>query len=608
MPVLHRFPDDFPFEMPERFTDPFRYVPHAAVQYAASSILRHIESDPTLAEAFSEGKMLGVLVCSFPEKEDKPATESHIAERCRNDKTLSYLAAFSGNVGGRSTIDGFVPPIYDLMDPEGEFKRREAEITHINIQIKEIQEDKSYIALKDRLAEATKQRDEEIEYMKAAMAVSKAEREKLRQTTDDQSISAGLIRKSQFEKAELKRLKSSWDEKLAQLRSPYDEQTDKIERLTKLRAAMSDNLQTWIFQQYRVHNAFGEDSSIGEIFGKQGLTPPGGTGECAAPKLLEYAYRNGLTPLAMGEFWYGKPSETAVRTHGRFYPSCTSKCGPLLGYMLKGLELDHLTLPEALSEACSDLEGTKTKGNLDKPLIIYEDSSIIVVEKPGGMPSVPGLDGRLSLQKWLTEHFCKTLSKGLQPEIHAVHRLDMDTSGVMIFAKSQETAVNLRQQFESRSVRKTYLARLCPSLGSCSLLSAGDKGTIQLPLSPDYDERPRQKVDSTQGKPAHTDYEVTSVNADGTIDLILYPHTGRTHQLRVHCAHHLGLDHPILGDLLYGGHEAAELLQTATCIHHENSPQKVNRLYLHALSITFTHPQTSETLTFTASRYSFGGA
>ena len=608
MSVLHRFPDDFPFEMPERFTDPFRYVPHAAVQHAASLVIKHIDSDPALAEAFSEGKMLGVLLCSSPEKEGGAAPEGGKVDTCRNDKTLSYLAAFSGNVGGQSTIDGFVPPIYDLMDPEGDFKRREAEITRINHQIRSILEDKAYIALEEQLIESFKKKEEELEKMKAAMAESKAEREKLRQTTDDPSVLAGLIRKSQFEKAEFKRLKSSWDKKLSQLRIPYDEQTAKIEQLTKLRASMSDSLQRWIFQQYRVHNALGEDLSIGEIFGRQNLTPPGGTGECAAPKLLEYAYRNGLIPLAMGEFWYGKPSETAVRTHGRFYPSCTSKCGPLLGYMLKGLELDHLTLPEALSEACSDLEGTRTKGNLDKPLIIYEDSSIIVVEKPGGMPSVPGLDGRLSLQEWLTEHFCKTLSKGLQPEIHAVHRLDMDTSGVMIFAKSQEAAVKLRQQFESRSVRKTYLARLCPSPENCNLLSAGDKGTIELPLSPDYDERPRQKVDSIQGKPAHTDYKVTAINADGTIDLLLYPHTGRTHQLRVHCAHHLGLDHPILGDMLYGGHEAAELLQTATCIHHENSPQKVNRLYLHALSITFTHPQTSETLTFTASRYSFSGA
>ena len=527
------------------------------MRIAADALIRNIETDKGLAEAFSEGKMLGVLVCTA-------LSDPH---------TPYYLAAFSGNVGGNSMIDGFVPPIYDLMDPKGEFKKQEAEISRINHLIKEIREDDSYIDLAERLADARKERDKEIENMKAAMAASKAGRERLRNSTDDQVVLGELIRQSQFEKAELKRLKSSWDEKISLIKIPYDEQTDRINMLTRQRATMSDNLQRWIFQQYRVHNAIGECSSIGELFAAQGLTPPGGTGECAAPKLLEYAYRNSLKPIAMGEFWYGKASETAVRTHGRFYPSCTSKCGPLLGYMLKGLDVGTATLETVLTTA-----------------IIYEDDAIIVAEKPSGMPSVPGLDGRRSLQEWLTE---RELAKGCGncSDIHAVHRLDMDTSGVMIFAKTHEAAVDLRLQFEEKSVRKTYMARLCPpQIESGLKLSPGNTGLITLPLAPDYDERPRQKVDIAQGKPAHTDYEVTAVTSDGCVEILLYPRTGRTHQLRVHCAHSLGLGLPIVGDMLYGGHHDLSRFCGGT-----------SRLCLHALSITFRHPSTCERLTFTAS-------
>ena len=554
--MLHRFPDDVSFQLPESFTDPFRYSPHESVRIAADALIRNIETDKGLADAFSEGKMLGVLVCT----------------KASDPKTPYYLAAFSGNIGGRSMIEGFVPPIYDLTDPEGEFKKQEAEISHINHQITEIREDASYIDLAERLADARKERDKEIESMKATMAASKAGREKLRNTTDDKDIHAGLIRQSQFEKAELKRLKSSWDEKISLIKIPYDEQTDRINMLTRQRATMSDILQRWIFQQYRVHNAIGECSSIGEMFAAQGLTPPGGTGECAAPKLLEYAYRNNLKPIAMGEFWYGKASETAVRTHGRFYPSCTSKCGPLLGYMLKGLDV-----------------GTATHETVLTPAIIYEDDAIIVAEKPSVMPSVPGLDGRRSLQEWLTE---RELAKGYGncTELHAIHRLDMDTSGVMIFAKNSLAAVQLRKQFETHSVQKTYMARLCPAMGQCGIkLSPDTTGSIDLPLAPDYDERPRQKVDIAQGKPAHTDYEVTAVTSDGCVEILLYPRTGRTHQLRVHCAHSLGLGLPIVGDMLYGG-------------YYENT---AGRLCLHAFSITFRHPSTGEQLTFTASGHLF---
>ena len=578
--ALHSFPDDIRFELPETFTDPFRYTPHESVRIASEYLIKHIESDKKLAEAFSEGKMLGVLVCTKPSEPEIPY----------------YLAAFSGNVGGNSMIEGFVPPIYDLTNPNGEFKQREAEISQINLQIKEFLEDSTYIALIVQLEDAQKQRDKELENMKAAMAASKSEREKMRKDCIDEMQQASLVRQSQFEKAEFRRLKSSWEEKIARLNILKTEYTDKIDLLRRQRASMSEALQAWIFRQYRVHNSLGEHSSIKDIFESQGLTPPGGTGECAAPKLLEYAYRNSLKPLAMGEFWYGKSSGTAVRTHGRFYPSCTSKCGPLLGYMLGGLNNPR----SCSSIACANLRSDIT------PIIIYEDEAIIVVEKPSGMPSVPGLDGRISLNEWLTN---KATAEGRCPDnaIHAVHRLDMDTSGVMIFAKTHQAAVDLRKQFENHTIRKSYKARLCPPLKcSSSHLSAGDKGSITLPMAPDYDERPRQKVDMTQGKPAHTDYEVISVNADGSLEVILYPQTGRTHQLRVHCAHNLGLECPIAGDMLYGGHYVNICKPcTTTAIKTTTSQHTERRLCLHAFSITFRHPSTGEQLTISASETAF---
>ena len=532
------FPSETTLSLPERFTDPFRYVPHPLVKEAAGLIIQEIEKDPELNGAFMEGKMLGVLVVSD------------------NDGRIGYLAGFSGNVGGRSHIDGFVPPIFDLLNPSGHFKAREGEITAINSEIDELQDSAHHKSLIDRLSCFEKSRDEEISLMKARMDMSRKRREEVRKKTTDPDMLSALIRESQFEKAQLKRLKNGWEVKICDIQKELSEIQDRIKELKSRRASMSDELQKWIFSQYIVHNHDGEEKSICDIFADLGLTPPGGTGECAAPKLLEHAYRNGLKPLAMGEFWYGESPSTAVRTHGHFYPSCTSKCGPLLGFMMKGLEIE---------------KGTQAAA---EPIIVHEDSLLIAIDKPSGMPSVPGLDGRISAYEFL----CRT-----HAELHVIHRLDMDTSGILLFAKTADAAVFMQRQFEEHTIQKTYRAKLSASV-SGKELKAGDKGEISLPLSPDYDERPRQKVDHVQGKTALTTYEVLSVSEDGTAEIIFYPHTGRTHQLRVHAAHTLGLDHPIVGDMLYGG-------STAACLH------------LHAAGITFRHPGTGETFTIESIPY-----
>ena len=547
-------------EGPQEFTDPFRYMPHPLVKVAAEKTIKKIDEDHMLADAFAEGKMLGVLVCKVSDRSKRAEhlPSSLLCELLRSETAgIVYIAGFSGNVGGRSIIEGFVPPIYDLTDPNGYFKKEEARISGINRKIDEINCSEGFTHLKTQLAEYEAARDKETAEWAEKMQQSKQERAERRAASNDATELAAITKESQFEKAEFRRMKIGWAEKIALIQNQLDETRKEITELKRIRAEMSDRLQDWIFRQYIVHNAAGEEISIADLFASQGLVPPGGTGECAAPKLLEYAYRHGLKPLAMGEFWYGKSPDTAVRTHGHFYPSCTSKCGPLLGFMTKGLNIQKEVQSAVLS-----------------PAIIHEDEHLIVVEKPSSMPSVPGLDGRLSLQEWLSSRY---------GEIHAVHRLDMDTSGVMIFAKTQNAAVDLRHQFEEHTVRKTYLARLSACQNS---LSEGDKGIIELPLSADYDERPRQKVDSKQGKPATTEYEITSVNEDGTTDIIFHPITGRTHQLRVHSAHTLGLGCPIVGDMLYGGDTG-------------------KRLHLHAYEIKFRHPSDGKSVCFTGDSEKF---
>lgn len=534
--MIHLFPKDASIDLPEEFTNPFRYCPHPLVTTAAEEVIKNIQ-DSDLHASFSEGKMIGILIVRDP------------------SGNIGYLCGYSGNVGGRNDLDGFVPPIYDLLNPDGNFKKGEQELNALNSHIGAIEFSPEISSLKQQISRYRTDMENEIGSMKLEIAEAKAKRETIRKEATDPVRLEELTKESQFQKAQLHRLKTEWKDKIQKLESRLLYIEDEIRQMKRLRAEKSEELQKWIFRQFIVKNSEGHTASISEIFESEGLIPPGGTGECAAPKLLNYAFTHELHPLAMGEFWYGKSPETAVRTHGHFYPSCTSKCGPLMAYMTKGLKIS----------------GLFNDGDYHKqPVIIYEDSHIIGISKPSGMPSVPGLDGKESVLEWLNSKY--------DMEIHAVHRLDMDTSGIMIFAKNAEAAISIRKQFETHTIKKTYTARLCPAdnnrFATCTpKLNVSDKGMIELPLSSDYDERPRQKVDMTQGKPAMTNYEVICTNEDGTTDILFFPQTGRTHQLRVHAAHTLGLGHPIVGDMLYGG----------------NTGQ---RLFLHAKSIVLTHPHT----------------
>jgi tRNA pseudouridine32 synthase/23S rRNA pseudouridine746 synthase len=385
---------------------------------------------------------------------------------------VDFLFGFSGLAGGRSRVEGFVPPIFDLTDQEGHFRKEEAGISELNRRIREAGDTDPELA-----------------------ATLKAERK-------ERSVA----------------------------------------------------LQDWLFRQYVVLNARGERKTILEIFAERGLVPPGGTGDCAAPKLLQYAYLNGLKPLAMGEFWYGASPEKEVRRQGCFYPSCTGKCGPLLAFMLQGLDVE----PNPL-----DADSPASEGDFR---VLYEDECIIVTDKPSGMLAVPGRTLKVSLQERLQR------LAGPDADVRACHRLDMDTSGLIVFAKDAASLTALQQQFEKHEVEKSYVAKLCPG----APLTQG--GRISLPLMLDYDDRPRQMVDFQEGKQAVTDWELLRTLPDGGALVRFTPLTGRTHQLRVHAAHPLGLGRPIAGDRLYGGGSG--------------------RLCLHAATLSFTHPVTGQRMSF----------
>lgn len=511
--------------LPEHFTFPFRYVPAAVTRHAAGLVLDHIARTPELEAALSEGKMLGVLVV-----------------RDRNGYP-GFLAGFSGLAGGKSIIPYFVPPILDLTDPHGYFRQEEASISILNGEIETAERSPSLKKASEALENIQRQNLLEISAWKTRMAESKARRDAIRRTCTDRTELDALVKESQFEKAQLRRLAAACRSRQEEAQANLDCIKQRISRMKKLRQQKSEALQEWIFRSMTVENALGEKKSIKEIFSEKGLVPPGGTGECAAPKMLHYAYTHGLEPVAMGEFWYGG-SCAETRLHGRFYPSCTGKCGPLLGFMLEGLDVEDCGINQL---------------HVPEISIIFEDNDIIVAEKPSGMLSTPGREAESSLQEILERKYGSP--------VYAVHRLDMDTSGVIIFARNPAAQKNLQRQFENREVEKAYIAILDET-------GHKPKGTISLPLSPDYLDRPRQKVDFRYGKEAVTEYEILDTGP-GWTRVLFHPLTGRTHQLRIHSAHTLGLGAPIKGDRLYGGPGPSERM-----------------LYLHASRIKLRHPAT----------------
>ena len=581
--------------LPEKFTYPFHYTPHPLCVLAAEEVKKYIASRKEWQEELASGKMFGVLIVQ---------TDNGITNNEENQ--IGYLAAFSGNLGGKNLHPYFVPPVYDLLQPEGFFKIEEEQISAINIRIRELENSGSYLNSKEKWKIETEQAKAVLNQAKAELKMAKEAREIRRQSSPELSEEeqASLIRESQYQKAEYKRLEKEWKKRLEELETEVRHFDIEIERLKTERKERSAALQRKLFEQFRMLNAQGEVKDLYTIFEQTvQKVPPAGAGECALPKLLQYAYLHQLKPLAMAEFWWGDSPKNEIRHHGYYYPSCKGKCEPILQHMLQGLEVDENPLLNPVHEE-EELE------------IVFEDEWLLVVNKPAGMLSVPGkAEDRDSVYHRLKKKYPEATG----PMI--VHRLDMATSGLLLVAKTKEVHQDLQAQFANRSIKKRYVAVLdgtiiktekeTKPIAEKAILIAketvstkktakaertGRTGRIELPLCLNPLDRPRQMVSRKHGKEAITEYQIISesekntsesentFNESNRIDesersinesrkytrIIFYPLTGRTHQLRVHAAHPEGLGCPILGDELYG--------------------KKADRLYLHAEYIEFRHP------------------
>lgn len=538
MTHFHPLTTDLP--LPARLNCPFCYTPHPLAVMAAEEVMSRMP-------AMDEGKMMGVLVVE------------------EAGGRLGYLAAYSGqtDVFARQegtqtsadalTEDDFVPAVFDYLQPDGYFKTHEAEISALNHHIETLESLPERHDALQSLRALEEEGAEVVETMRQTMEVAKQRRDERRRegalTADEEQK---MVRESQFLKAELRRVKKRYQEKTVLLQEKAAAIEDEISRNKKIRRRNSDALQRWLFTEFRIADSHGTRRSLLDIFEEAtGALPPSGAGECCEPKLLHYAFTHGLRPVTMAMFWWGGSPKGEVRRQGDYYPACQSKCKPLLTWMLRDwpVEPNPLDVPHA--------------GELE---MVYEDECMAVVNKPSGLLSVPGKNDRPSVFSLMKERW---------PDAEGpiiVHRLDMDTSGLMVVARTKDAHAALQRQFAERTMEKTYVALLERPMPKAA-------GTIALPLRPDITDRPRQMVDHELGKSAVTQYNIIGTRASHAL-VELHPETGRTHQLRVHCAHQDGLDNPIVGDRLYG-HAAS-------------------RLCLHAQTLTLTHPKTGQRVTFRA--------
>ena len=641
--------------LPAAFTYPFRYTAHPLCERAAAVVAEEVKR-----MGFQEGKMFGVLVVSGN------GSLSLRGDLEGHESSLFFLAAYSGQLWGSYDYPWFVPPVVDYLDPNSHFQLEQREIVEMSRRLEAMRESEERMEWQRRVAQLRAEREAAVAEAKRVYAEGKRGREELkikrekdkREKLDkkeklevreeggeelkikreklkiegrnelkiegrnelkiegeEEDGYLELIRESQRQKADIQRAKQLHKQEIAELEARLTEHNAAIHELYEERKRRSEALQQWLFGQFDFLNAKGERKNLQEIFGPHLI--PSGAGECCAPKLLQAAYALGLKPVAMAEFWLGPSKPGRYRQPGAFFPACRSKCHPILGHMLQGLTLD----PDPAAHYEQALEPVR---------VLWEDEYLAVVYKPKGWVSIPGKSDQPCLLD-AVERLCPGVSGSV-----IVHRLDQDTSGVMVVAKNARVHHDLSRQFELREVRKRYvalleqptpqqptpdpsqgrgvrrmcggMARLLPGEGSAAGMS--ERFVIDLPLGPDLENLPRQRVDFEEGKEAITEYEVlgeetrrvsrsTSATNIPQVDEIpvtstasstaqaedvpvtrvaFYPHTGRTHQLRVHAASHEGLGTPILGDRLYG--------------------RVADRLYLHAEAIDFEHPVTHERLHF----------
>ena len=530
--------------LPDQFTFPFYYKPHPLAIAAAKQLqlqLNKLDKAILDTDDIDAGKMFGVLVVQDESQQ------------------LGFISAYSGQIAGIDEQLYFAPNVALKHIDDAEFSQQSQVINDINAQITAFQNSDNYQQIEQQLVTARQHYEQQLIAKQQAMQVTRKQRKQQRQVASKQlnndefeKLKNQLAGQSIVEKKQLQALKQQWQTRIAALEQAQLTIDDEINGLKKRRKVLSKNLQKKLFAQYQFLNANGEVTDLNAIFAKlPEHTPPSGAGDCAAPKLLQYAYKHNLKPLAMAEFWWGAPPKSAIRHHLHYYPSCYSKCQPILGHMLEGLNVEDNPLLVNPAQG-KDLT------------IVYQDDDLLVVNKPAEFLSVPGINIDDSVYMRIKTQFPHASG----PLI--VHRLDMSTSGLLMIALNKRVHKALQKQFIERSVEKRYVALVAGNI-------AADSGSIELPLVLDFDDKPRQMVCYKTGKPSLTTWQVLE-RKNNTTRLQLYPKTGRTHQLRVHCAHHLGLNTPIVGDTHYG--------------------EKADRLHLHAEYLAFTHPISHERLEF----------
>jgi tRNA pseudouridine32 synthase/23S rRNA pseudouridine746 synthase len=530
-------------DLPKKLDYPFYYDPKSLAVEAAKQLQARLKKEDfnhnfgigKTLRGNAIGKMFGVLV-----------VENSSGE-------IGYLAAFSGKLGDKNHHEGFVPPVFDILEEDGFFKKGEVELNELNRKIESIENSLEFANAIQILERFKKDSDEKINAFKAWLKSEKQKRDEIRLKNMDilsqvefEKLNEKLKNESISQQLEFKKLKKSLAEQIFDLeRNTFEEH----QNLKEIRANKSAQLQQAIFNEYTFLNSKKHNKSLLEIFSKTVFkVPPAGAGECAAPKLFQYAFLHNLKPICMAEFWWGMSPDSEVRLHKQFYPACRGKCEPILQHMLNGIQVeDNPMLKQA---EVSDLE------------IVFEDEWLLLVNKPTDFLSVPGKELKDSVLERIRLNYPSATGPLL------VHRLDMSTSGLLLVAKTEDVYKNLQSQFIQRKVKKTYIALLDGIVNEI-------EGTINLPLRVDLEDRPKQVVCYEHGKNAITQYKVLEIK-DNKTRIEFYPITGRTHQLRVHAAHYLGLNSPIVGDDLYG--------------------TKAQRLHLHAAQIEFTHPLSKEKL------------
>jgi len=530
-------------ELPRKFTFPFYYEPHELTKIASKELQNYLLSkENELNHSFGLntsnheiGKMFGVLVVQNQLKE------------------IGYLAAFSGNMENQSNFKHFVPPIYDILAKNSFFHKEQKELLALSDEINKIDQSKEYQKLKLKVALNNQIAQQIIQTEKSKLQERKQHRKKRKKEEQplSESLKYKLQQESLHDKFYLKELICYYEDKFSTEQEKLNALNSQIQSLKVLRNEKSNALHQKIFNHYHFLNSYKKEKSLNSIFKEFKLDAPAGTGDCAAPKLLQYAFLNNLKPIALAEFWWGKSGNSKIRKHQHFYPSCNGKCKPILSHMLEGLIIDENPLEKELAKN-KEIE------------ILFEDQSMLVINKPTGLLSVNGKTIKDSVYSRLSKKHPQSA------KFLIVHRLDMSTSGIMLIAKTKQAHQFLQAQFINKTIQKKYIALLDGEIGQI-------KGEINLPLRVDLEDRPRQLVCFEHGKSAKTLWKVLSIKNGKTL-VEFTPITGRTHQLRVHAAHQLGLNTPIVGDDLYG--------------------KKAERLHLHAGYIEFIHPVSKNKLQY----------